>query len=247
MNGRPWIGAILYIEEPRGHARRAERLRLTRPEEREAAATGQHHLLEQVGALAPVEEITRHAPNRCAPGGRIVQLERDEAIWFVVRQRLQHGGVHNGEDGGVGANSEREGRDCRKGEPRGAPEVRAAHRRSCHTLSMRVSHPTSATQSFTAARLPSSIRAARAASSGVIPAAVFASVDACRELAELGVEVLLLPPSADERLEASGKTIQPPHHSSISDALRIRAIAPVCDSHAFVRLLSVARPRVVRA
>ena len=79
-----------------------------------------------------LEILKAHRSGRCLGAAPIVWIELDgdpdKPISTGKRQRAQQHGMDDAEDGGVGADAEREGADDDRGEPRCAQE--GAHRES---------------------------------------------------------------------------------------------------------------------
>ena len=79
-------------------------------------------IVEDTAAIAVVEELRLRQPDVGGVHRREVGRHPHEALRIRVRQRPQDDGVHDGEDGAVGADAERKGRDRDAGKPRRAPE-----------------------------------------------------------------------------------------------------------------------------
>ncbi len=109
-----------HLEVIPAHADRRHALRLAIGHERRYPRAHHRELFEAAAPLAPVED--RREPDVRREPREVAIAERDEALRLRVRQRPQQHGVDDGEDGGVGADAERQ-RDKRGGrEPRGPPQ-----------------------------------------------------------------------------------------------------------------------------
>ncbi len=154
------------------------------------------------------------------------------------RQRTKQQSVDDTEDGGVGADAERQRENRDEGKARRSAQGATAQRASCQRLSSADSHPASRTCCVIAVVLPSSIRAARVAASRLRPARMCRSIAASRYAASSSsrsCSTLLAVGAARGRRRARGGSARG-ITTSPSDARMMRAMAAVCASQSSRRV-----------
>ena len=109
-----------HAEEVRRDELALEALRLADAGQAEALHARHRHRGEAAVLPLPVAEVEER--DRAAPEVRLALVDRDQLLGARVRERLEEDAAHHREEGGVGADAEREGHDRDGGEAGAAPE-----------------------------------------------------------------------------------------------------------------------------
>ena len=187
----------------------------------------------------------RGVREQCVVTVRTQDAERDQLVWSLDGQGAQHHRVDDAEDGGVGADAEREDDDRHRRERRRTPQGTSGIADVPPEV-LDAGFPTGVACLFFHGIQTSDLEP-RGPDRGVRrQTAPDLCVDGSIEVGtELLVELSIGTTAPEQRQYTRDEPVRPRHQSFPSEARRILVIAAVCSSHSRVSRLNFARPCAV--